>query len=232
MEGAKERVEFIAFLAMCGCRFDVILMDLDGTISDPFLGITRSVAFALRHFGIVVDDLRVLAPFIGPPLRFSFREFYHLSEAEVVVAIAKYREYFSSKGIFENVLYEGMRDFLERAYACGKVLMVATSKPTVFAERILAYFGIHRFFSFVGGCGLDGSREMKAEVIRFVLEENGITDLSGVVMVGDRSYDIEGARCLGIASVGVLYGYGNMAELSNADFLAKDVKGLCQIFGV
>lgn len=134
-----------------GCGFDVVLMDLDGTISDPFVGITNSVAFALRHFGIVVEDLRVLSSFIGPPLGFSFREFYGLTDAEVVIAIAKYREYFESKGIFENVLYGGMRDFLRRACACGKSLMVATSKPTVFAERILEYFGIRCFFSFVGG---------------------------------------------------------------------------------
>ena len=209
-------------------NYPYILMDLDGTITDPVVGITRSVEYALNHFGIQVNDIRELYPFIGPPLLDSFREFYHFTDEQAKEAILKYRERFADTGIYENVLYEGMREFLEEAVGKGHKLMLATSKPTVFANRILKHFDLSSYFSFVAGSGLDGSFYTKTDVIRHVLDSNNLTDLSSVVMVGDRKHDIIGAKATGIDSVGVLYGYGNQEELqqAGADYIVSSIEEL------
>lgn len=209
-------------------RIPYILLDLDGTITDPMVGITRSVEYALNHFGIQVNDIRELCPFIGPPLLDSFREFYHFTDEQAQEAILKYRERFADTGIYENVLYEGMREFLEDAVKQGHTLMLATSKPTVFAKRILKYFDITHYFSFVAGSGLDGSFYTKTDVIRHVLDSNSLTDVSSIVMVGDRKHDIIGAKATGINSIGVLYGYGNREELeqAGADSIVESIKEL------
>lgn len=212
-------------------KYAYILLDLDGTITDPMEGITKSVAFALNHFGIEVDDIRELCPFIGPPLIDSFKEFYQFTDEQAREAVAKYRERFATTGIFENKLYEGMTDFLERATQQGYTLMLATSKPFVFATRILKYFEIGKYFAFVGGSGLDGSLPTKTDVIRYVLEENKLDDLSKVVMIGDRKHDIFGAKEAGIDSIGVLYGYGSREELTNAgaDRIVKNLGELKEV---
>lgn len=209
-------------------KYPYLLLDLDGTITDPMVGITRSVEYALNHFGIQVNDIRELCPFIGPPLLDSFREFYHFSDEQAQEAILKYRERFADTGIYENVLYEGMREFLEEAAEKGHTLMLATSKPTVFAKRILKYFDIGHYFSFVAGSGLDGSFHTKTDVIRHVLESNRLIDLSSAVMIGDRKHDIIGAKATGIDSVGVLYGYGNREELekAGADSIVNSIEEL------
>lgn len=212
-------------------KYAYILLDLDGTITDPMEGITKSVAFALNHFGIEVNDIRELCPFIGPPLIDSFKEFYQFTDEQAHEAVAKYRERFATTGIFENKLYAGMTDFLERATQQGYTLMLATSKPSVFANRILTYFGISSYFAFVGGSGLDGSLPTKTDVIRYVLKQNDLTDLSKVVMIGDRKHDILGAKETGIASIGVLYGYGSREELTNAgaDQIVQNLTELKQV---
>ena len=128
-------------------EYKYILLDLDGTITDPMIGITRCVEYALNHFGIQVNDLRELCPFIGPPLLDSFRDFYHFTDEQAKEATEKYRERFADTGIYENKLYDGMKDFLEEATRQGRILMLATSKPTVFAKRILDYFDIARYFT-------------------------------------------------------------------------------------
>lgn len=209
-------------------EYKYLLMDLDGTITDPMIGITRCVEYALNHFGIQVDDLRKLCPFIGPPLLDSFREFYHFTEEQAKEAANKYRERFTDTGIYENKLYEGMKDFLEEATRQGRILILATSKPTVFAKRILDYFDIDRYFTFVAGSGLDGSFHTKGDVIRHALQSNGLTDLSSVVMIGDRKHDIIGAKENNLDSIGVLYGYGDRAELSaaGADYIVADIADL------
>lgn len=208
-----------------------LLLDLDGTITDPMEGITRSVEYALNHLGIAVNDRRELCSFIGPPLKDSFREFYNLDEEQAEEAVCKYRERYSEIGIYENELYKGMEDFLCETRQCGKKLFVATSKPTEFAGRILDYFHLSPYFIFIGGSGLDGSRSTKAEVIRYVLDENHITDLSSVIMIGDRKHDIIGARTVGIDSIGVLYGYGSYEELSEtgAGKIVKDIPELKEV---
>lgn len=209
-------------------EYTYILMDLDGTITDPMEGITRSVEYALNHFGIQVNDRHELCPFIGPPLMDSFREFYHFTDKQAGEAILKYRERFADTGIYENIVYEGMREFLEDSTGQGRILMLATSKPTVFAKRILKHFDLERYFTFVAGSGLDGSFYTKADVIRHVIESNQLTDKSGIVMVGDRKHDIIGAKENGIDAIGVLYGYGGREELekAGADYIADDIRGL------
>lgn len=207
------------------------LFDLDGTLTDPKEGITKSVQYALESYGIDVHDLDELDKFIGPPLFESFIEYYGFSEAESRGAIEKYRERFSKVGIFENVLYDGMEDLLKKLVDSGKTLLVATSKPTLFAERILDYFGIAKYFAFVAGSELDGARTRKSDVIKFALESMGITDLDSCVMIGDRMHDVVGAKESGIESVGVLYGYGGREELeeAGADYIAESVESLKQL---
>ncbi len=209
-------------------EYTCILMDLDGTIIDSMPGITRSAQYALRHFGIQVDDLDELRPFIGPPLKYSFMEFYGFSDAQADAAVQKYRERYAVKGVHENTLYNGMEHFLEHMTRCGKTCLLATSKAAHFAEQILTELHLRQYFALVGGSGLDGSRDTKADVIRYVLDEQGITDTSAVVMVGDRKYDVIGARQVGVDSIGVLYGYGSREELeqAGATCIVRDVREL------
>lgn len=206
-------------------QYQHVLFDLDGTITDPKEGITNSVKYALASFGIEVNDIRSLYPFIGPPLKTSFKEFYHFTEENAEVAIIKYREYFSKKGIFENEIYNGIDLFLHTLSQKGMKLYLATSKPEPFARQIIEYFKLDTYFCFIGGSTFDSSRSEKEDVIRYVLEENQIADLSNVVMVGDRKYDMIGAKKNGIHAIGVLYGYGDEEELqkAGADQIAADL---------
>ena len=152
-------------------RFQSLLFDLDGTLTDPKEGITSSVQYALRAFGIEVAVLDKLTPFIGPPLRDSFRQFYGFDEERTEAAVAKYREYFSDRGIFQNEIYPGIRELLGELEESGRTLAVASSKPQVFVERILRYFDIYDCFSVIVGSGLDGSRENKEAVVEEVLRQ-------------------------------------------------------------
>lgn len=204
---------------------EYLLFDLDGTLTDPKEGITKSVQYALRSFGIEVTDLDKLCCFIGPPLKDSFMEYYGFSEEQAVKAISVYREYFSHKGIFENEVFDGVSEVLEALKSLGKRLFVASSKPEVFVREILKHFELDSFFEFAGGADMEETRVKKADVIRYVLEENNITDLSQVVMIGDRKHDILGAKEVGISSIGVLFGYGSRKELmeAGADALAETI---------
>ena len=196
--------------------YQTILFDLDGTLTDPGLGITNSVMYALKKFNIEVEDRSSLYKFIGPPLRESYAKYYHFSDEEITRAVAYYREYFSVKGIYENELYEGIAEMLEQIKDSGRKVVLATSKPEEFAAEILRYFHIDHYFDFVAGSTMDGTRVGKADVIAYALESHGITDLSLAVMVGDREHDILGAGEIGLDSIGVLYGYGSREELENA----------------
>lgn len=215
-------------------RKDIFLFDLDGTLTDPMLGITKSVQYALRHYGIIVEDLSLLTPFIGPPLVDSFMRFYSFSRERAREAVSVYREYFAETGIFENEEILGIRGMLERLQGEGKRLFVATSKPEVFARRVVEFFALEKYFVFVGGADMDETRVKKGDVIRYVLEEAGVEgdeDKQRVVMIGDREHDILGAKENGIRSVGVLFGYGSREELemAGADRIAEDVEGLQEI---
>lgn len=192
-----------------------LLFDLDGTLTDPMVGITSSVQYALEKFGIHVRYLKELIPFIGPPLAESFQKFYGFSKEDAEKAIQYYREYYAPKGIFENEVYEGIPEMLAHLTEAGFTLLVATSKPTVFARKVLKHFGMEDYFSFVGGSELDGSCTKKAEVISYILKTCGI-EAKEAIMIGDRRHDIEGGKACGLESVGVLYGYGTEQELTEA----------------
>ena len=202
--------------------YNTVLFDLDGTLTDPGEGITNSVAYALRKYGIETEDKRELYKFIGPPLKDSFMKYYGFSETEALEAIDYYREYFRHKGIFENMVYEGIEDMLRRFHADGKRVVLATSKPEKFAVRILEHFELKKYFTVVAGASMDSSRSKKGDVIAYALSMCGDIDKSTAVMVGDREHDIIGAKENGLSSMGVLYGYGNETELKNAgaDYIA------------
>ena len=192
--------------------YKTILFDLDGTLTDPFEGITTCVAYALEHFGIHVEDRSPLIKFIGPPLAVSFPEFYGLSEADTEVAVAKYRERFSVVGWSENRVYPGVEALLAHLKAAGKRLLVATSKPEVYATKILQHFELAPYFDLICGPTLDAPKSYgKAEVIMDALARTG-TDPATAIMVGDRIHDVEGAHKAGLPCVAVLWGYGDRAE--------------------
>lgn len=204
-------------------RKKYVLFDLDGTLTDSQEGIMNSIEYALRHFGIQVEDRSVLRPWLGPPLVDSLMKYHGFDRERALEGVKKYREYFDVKGIFENRVYAGIETLLGQLQSEGYILMTATSKPEVAARRIADHFNLTRFFTFIGGATLDDSRVHKGDVIRYVLETNHIGDLSAVMMVGDRENDIRGARQNGLESIGVLYGYGDRRELeaAGADHIAE-----------
>ena len=209
-------------------KFDYILFDLDGTLTDPYLGITNSVLHALHHYGMD-EERENLKSFIGPPLHRSFMDYCGFSEEKAFEAIDVYREHFSVKGLFENEIYEGIPELLAALKEAGSKVLLATSKPEVFALKILEHFDILQYFDAVGGSALDGSRVNKDDVVAYVLEKGEVSGRG--VMVGDREFDVFGGKALNLETVGVLYGYGDLAELQNAgaDFIAKDVAELKKI---
>ncbi|MBR5248947.1 MAG: HAD hydrolase-like protein [Lachnospiraceae bacterium] len=205
-----------------------ILFDLDGTVTDPKVGITTCVQYALKDFGIVEEDLDKLEPFIGPPLKDSFMQYYDMTEEQASKAVEKYRERFQDTGIFENELYGGIHDLLRTLKAGGLHLAVASSKPTVFVERILKHFKIDKYFEVVVGSELNGERVEKVQVIQEVLHRffpGGQPRYDEVYMVGDRKFDVDGAKTFRIETVGVTYGYGSMEELKDAraDYIVNSV---------
>ncbi len=210
-----------------------ILFDLDGTLTDSREGIINSVVYALKKFDIEVENLDSLIPFIGPPLLDSFQKYYHFSPEKAAEALVYYREYFSVKGIFENQVYDGIKELLETLKARGYELLLATSKPEEYAKRIMDHFELSPYFSFIGGASMDEKRSSKSAVIHYVLTDNQITDLSEVIMVGDREHDVKGAKANGLEVIGVLFGYGSLEELqeSGADYIAelpKDIAGILE----
>lgn len=190
--------------------------DLDGTLTDPALGITNSVMYALKTYGIEEKNREKLYPFIGPPLVDSFREHYGFSEEKGYEATERYREYFREKGLYENSVYEGIPALLKSLRESGKKVILATSKPEEFAVQILKHFDLFEYFDFVCGALMEEKkRSHKVDVLRYALEESG-ADPAQACMVGDRRFDMEAAKSLGLFAIGVLYGYGNREELSSA----------------
>lgn len=193
------------------------MFDLDGTVTDSALGITNSVMYALNKYGIAVNERSELNRFVGPPLHDSFKNFYGFSNEEANKAVEYYREYYIDKGIFENTVYNGIEKLLQSLKENGRILILATSKPEIFAKQILGYFNLAKYFTYIAGSNLDGTRTKKDEVIKYAHESCNITDLTKSIMIGDREYDILGAKKVGIDSIGVLYGYGDSNELEKAD---------------
>lgn len=214
-------------------NYQYILFDLDGTITESGPGIMNSVEYALTKMGYEVKDKKELRKFIGPPLTDSMKKYYGMSEEDAAKSVVYYREYFAEKGIFENSVYDGLLDSLERLKAEGKVLVMATSKPEEYARRIAERFGFADYFTQICGATMDSSRIRKEDVIHYALETLGIfaEEKKRVLMVGDRNMDILGAKTNGLDSMGVLYGYGDREELeaAGADYIAEttaDVAGL------
>ena len=200
-------------------NFQNILFDLDGTIINSEVGVTSCVVYALKKFGIEETDRAVLRKFLGPPLGDSFMRFYGFDAEKAEKAVAYYRERYVPIGVHENEVYDGIFDLLESLKAAGKRIYIATSKPEHFAKGILAELGLDKYFDGVYGSTLDESRNTKDKVLAYAIEEIDL-DRSDSVMVGDRYHDVEGAIANRLPCIGVLYGFGDSAELLGAGAVA------------
>ena len=207
-----------------------LLFDLDGTLTDPGTGITKSVQYSLEKFDIQVEDLKALHKFVGPPLGESFRRYFGFSEDQSHLAIDYYREYFSEKGLYENEVYPGIPALLANLKERGVTTAVATSKPTRYARKILENFQLDHWFDEIIGSNLDNTRTDKQEIIAFALDRINRSSRESL-MIGDRKHDIAGAKANRVESVGVLYGYGHRDELktAGAEYIAENVTELGRI---
>lgn len=216
--------------------YQYLLFDLDGTLTNPKEGITRSVQHALRHFGIRVADPDTLTPYIGPPLIPSFMEFHGLTQEQALGALQVYRQRFASVGLFENEVLDGVPEMLRALKQKGRFVAVASSKPEVYVVRILEHFDLLQYFDEVVGASMDEKRSSKKDVIEEALRRMGkIPGDRNILMIGDRMHDIEGARLCGHDSLGVYTGFAADGELEAtgatyvfhtisdmADFLLKE----------
>ncbi|MCR5671510.1 MAG: HAD hydrolase-like protein [Butyrivibrio sp.] len=225
-------------------NYKYLLFDLDGTVTDSGPGIMNAAAYALKSYGIVEKDPDRLRLFVGPPLDASFIERYSFSKEKAPEAIAKFREYYNVTGIFENSVYPGYEELLKELKDNGHILAIASSKPQVMIYRVLEHFDIQKYFDVIVGCELDGRRSQKSEVIDEVLKQLSeleskasqspvtVSDIKKkAVMIGDREYDVKGARAFDLPCVGVTYGYGTRAELeaAGADYIADTTDDLKKI---
>ncbi len=204
-------------------KFNTVLFDLDGTLTNSLPGIFSCVKYALNRLGKEIPDDTALKSFLGPPLFYSFRTVCGLSEKDSDTAVKLYRERYTDVMLSENSLFEGVADMLKRLSDAGVLIAMATSKPQQYAEKIADGLGISRYFAVISGASPDDKECGKAYLIQKALEMLGVSDKQSAVMVGDRKYDIQGAKAVGIRSIGALYGYGTEEELLNAgaDFLAE-----------
>ena len=216
-------------------KYKYILFDLDGTITEPYLGISNGIKYALNKFGIKMDDKETLRKFIGPPLRDSFRDFCGFSEEQAEEATAYYREYYGVNGLEENEIMPGMDDALRLLYDKGYKLYLATSKPEKYAKIILDNLGLLEYFDIAAGASFDGTRDKKELVIEYLLEQikEKYDDFSieQAIMVGDRHFDIHGAKYFDMDSIGVTFGYGDYKELNNAGatYVVDEAMGIVDV---
>ena len=211
----------------------MLFFDLDGTLTDPAPGIAASIRYAVQALGGRHESEQDLTRFIGPPLREAFREILATDDDALIErAVEKYRERFVEQGLYENAVYPGIPTALEALGRAGFQLRVVTSKPAVYAERIVDHFGLRAHFPAVYGSELSGERSHKAELIAFALRAEGLA-AEAVCMIGDRRQDIEGARVNDLRAVGVLWGYGDRAELetAGADCLVEVIDDLPPAIG-
>lgn len=211
--------------------YDLIVFDLDGTLTDPESGLIRSFVYALERMGVDTSDREALRAFIGPPLFSEWQKVYGFDEAQATRALSYFHEYFGTRGWSDNRVYEGMIPLLQALRAQGKTLAVATSKPEHYARMILDRFDLACYFDCIAGALNERERDKKWEVLSFVLSQYPDVALSRVLMVGDRKYDAEGARRCGVDAVGVAWGHGSAGELADAGFLTvmqtpEDLKSL------
>jgi len=211
-------------------RYKYLFFDLDGTIIDSSEGVTKCFKYALEYYGIEVNDLRELYRVVGPPLKQSFEEFYSLSENDSINAVKKYRERYENVGVFECKLYDGIENQLSKLKENGYKLVLATSKPTVYAKRILNKFHLTDYFYYIGGADIENNISTKEEVLESILNTLDIKDFSTILMIGDRKYDLMGAQYFGIDALGVLYGFGSYEELMSYQNIgvAEKVEDICK----
>ena len=208
----------------------VVLFDLDGTVIDSKPGIFRSAAYAMENLSLPMPDERDMMAFLGPPLADGFSQVCNVPEERVADAVRLYREYYNGGGKFEASVYCGVEELLKALHKEGMRCFITTSKPHIFARQILEHFGIAELFDGVYGAEMDGTRGKKSEVVAYCLEQNGVCAHESV-LVGDRNFDVTGAKAFGIPCIGVLYGYGTREELETAGaaalaLCAADVLGL------
>ena len=209
----------------------LILFDLDGTLIDPHTAITKAMQHALALEGIEIVDRNQLNPFIGPPIRDCLRELYNMTDTEKIERIvSNYREYFLEKGIYQNTLYPGIIHMLQQLKDAGLTLTIATSKLMVSAKKIAEYLEFDHYFDLIIGCEYDGTRSHKREVIDYILDELDPKRQYSPVIIGDRKYDIIGARETGIESIGITWGYGSREELAqeHPTLIVDSVETLCR----
>ena len=210
------------------------LFDLDGTLTDPREGITKSVQYALKKQGIEEPDIKKLEFFIGPPLRDSFMQAYGMSREKAEESVAFYGERFAPIGVLENKIFEGIPQLLKELSENSVKIAIASSKPTVFVHQILEHFGIKEYFDVIVGSELDGRRDTKEEVVEEALKQLGILEMAAsdrqaaCAMIGDRKFDIQGAKAFGLTGVGVRFGFADEGELEaeGADYIVDTVKEL------
>ena len=209
-------------------KYKYLLWDLDGTIVNTFEGITKSFAYALEHYGIYVKDMNELSCVIGPPLYDAFVNFFNFSDKDANDGVAKYRERYNNTYIVESELYEGIKETIEKFSSLGYKHILATAKPQNFAEGLLDHYGLTDKFTFIAGATLDKSRNSKTKVLEYILNTLSIEDVSDLVMIGDREFDLKGADMFSIDAIGVLWGFGSYEELNSSPhiYLAKDAKDL------
>lgn len=212
--------------------YQYLFFDLDGTLTNPKEGITKCVQYALRSFGIEEPDLDKLECFIGPPLMDSFMEYYGMTPVQARQAMEKYRERFRDTGIFENQVFPGVPAMLEALQRQGKKLVIASSKPEEFVLRILEKYEIRSYFYEVVGASMDEKRSAKAEVIQEAFRRLRITEeqKAGVLMIGDRKHDVEGAKACGIDCLGAYVGFARPGELeqAGADYIVRTIEEMSQ----
>jgi phosphoglycolate phosphatase len=197
--------------------YQYLLFDLDGTLTNPKEGITRSVQHALRHFGIEVADPDTLTPYIGPPLIPSFIEFHGLTQEQALEALQVYRQRFSTVGLFENEVLDGVPEMLRALKQNGRFVAVASSKPEPYVIRILEHFDLLQYFDEVVGASMDEKRSAKKDIIEEALRRMGKAPGDrDILMIGDRMHDVEGAQLCGLDSLGIYTGFAPEGELEDA----------------
>jgi phosphoglycolate phosphatase len=206
-------------------RFSHIIFDLDGTLTDPRQGIGHSISYALGKMNINGFDGNIPKGFIGPPLQLGFKHFFSMDDHQTLIAVKYFREYYSTRGLYENEPYEGVAAMLEELHRAGKKLYVATSKLEKFAVEICRHFGFNKYITQLKGADYHGEKP-KDVLISELLNENSIVPAGEVVMAGDTVFDMEGGKANGIKTLAVTWGFGSETDLLKTmpDYIARSVK--------
>ena len=212
--------------------FNYIIFDLDGTLTDPSEGIINSVIYALRKMNINFNNREFLKRFIGPPLHESFMKYFNMNKEKAFLAVKYYREYFSEKGIYENKIYPGIKELLKELKNKNKFLILCTSKPTVYAEKILKYFNIYKYFDFIKGSNLDGTFTSKEDLLEFIMKKFENKKKEEFIFIGDHEVDVKAGKKYGIKVIAVTYGFGDLEKIKSLkpDFIFGSVQELIEFF--